>query len=116
MVGSSSLQDETQQGCLDLWCTTRPLCFDQDANLIGNHGYVGLKLYGSWACWAKLISRLQSPNRLGVTSAIKCDCQRLSRVLLLSGIERKQSKLPFESLTMVRFQEENGSSELKFGL
>ena len=56
------------------------------------------------------------PNRLGVTLAIKSDCQRLSRVLLLSGIERKQSKLPFESLTMVRFQEENGSSQLKFGL
>ena len=28
-------------------------------------------------------------------------------MLLLSGIERKQSKLPFESLTMVRFQQEN---------
>ena len=53
---------------------------------------------------------------MGVTSAIKSDCQRLSRVLLLSGIERKQSKLPFESPTMVRFQEENGSSQLKFGL
>ena len=37
-------------------------------------------------------------------------------IFLLSGIERKQSKLPFESLTMVRFQEENGSSQLKFGL
>ena len=31
-VGSSSLQDETQ-GCLDLLHTTRPKCFDQDANL-----------------------------------------------------------------------------------
>ena len=41
------------------------------------------------------------PNRMGVTSALKSDCQRLSRVLLLSGIERKQSKLPFESPTMV---------------
>ena len=30
--------------------------------------------------------------------ASKSDCQRLSRMLLLSGIERKQSKLPFESL------------------
>ena len=56
------------------------------------------------------------PNRLGLTSARKSDCQRLSRVLLLSGIERKQSKHPFESLTMVRFQEENGSSQLEFGL
>ena len=26
-------------GILSLWHTTRPLCFDQDANLIGNHGY-----------------------------------------------------------------------------
>ena len=56
------------------------------------------------------------PNRLGVTSASKSDCQRLSRVLLLSGIERKQSKHPFQSPTMVRFQEENGSPQLKFGL
>ena len=56
------------------------------------------------------------PNRLGVTSAIKSDSQRLSRVLLLSGIERKQSKLPFESPTMVRFQEENGCNNSKFGL
>ena len=37
-VGSSSLQDETQ-GCLDLLFTTRPKCFDQDANLRNNHGY-----------------------------------------------------------------------------
>ena len=58
----------------------------------------------------------KSPNHLGVTSASKSDCQRLSRVLLLSGIERIQSKHPFESLTMMRFQEENGSSQLKFGL
>ena len=35
---------------------------------------------------------------------------------MLSGIERKQSKLPLESLTMVRFQQENGSSQLEFGL
>ena len=42
-------------------------------------------------------------NRLGVTSASRSDCQRLSIVLLLSGIERKQSKYPFESVTMVRF-------------
>ena len=34
-------------------------------------------------------------------------------MLLLSGIERKQIKHPFESPTMVRFQEENGSSQLK---
>ena len=27
-------------------------------------------------------------------------------MLLLSGIERKQSKVPFESPTMMRFQEE----------
>ena len=53
---------------------------------------------------------------LGVASASKSDCQRLSRVSLLSGIERKQSKLPFESPTMVRFQEDNGCSQLKFGL
>ena len=46
------------------------------------------------------------PNHLGVTSASKNDCQRLSRVLLLSGIERKQSKPPSESPTMVRFQQE----------
>ena len=72
----------------------------------GNHSYVGLKLQGSRACWAKLISRLQSPNRLGVTSVIIGDCQRLSRVLSISGIERKQSELPFESPTMVRCQEE----------
>ena len=32
---------------------------------------------------------------------------------LFAGIERKQSKLPCESPTMVRFQEENGSSQLK---
>ena len=30
--------------------------------------------------------------------------------------EDKQSKTPFESLTMVRFQEEIGCSQLKFGL
>ena len=30
-------------------------------------------------------------------------------MLLLSGIESKQSMVPFESLTMVRIQEENGS-------
>ena len=30
--------------------------------------------------------------------------------------QRKHSKTLFESLTMVRFQEENGSSQLKFGL
>ena len=30
--------------------------------------------------------------------------------------ERKQSKTGLESLTMVRFQQENGSSQLKFGL
>ena len=35
---------------------------------------------------------------------------------MLSWIERKQSKLPFESPTMVRFQEGNGSAQLKFGL
>ena len=34
-------------------------------------------------------------------------------MLLLSGIERNQSKLPLESLTMVRFQQENGSYQLK---
>ena len=33
-------------------------------------------------------------------------------MLLFSGIERKQSKTPFESPTMVRFQEENESSQL----
>ena len=53
---------------------------------------------------------------VGVTSASKSDCQRLSRVLLLSGIERKQSKHPFESSTMVRFQVENGCNNSKFGL
>ena len=41
------------------------------------------------------------------TSASKSDCQRLSRMLLLSGIERKRSEVPFESPTMMRFQEEN---------
>ena len=56
------------------------------------------------------------PNWLGVTSASKSDCQRLSRVLLLPGIKRKQSKLPFESLTMVRFKQENGCNNPKFGL
>ena len=30
--------------------------------------------------------------------------------------QRKQSKLPFESLTVVRFQEENEPFQLKFGL
>ena len=34
-------------------------------------------------------------------------------MLLFSGIERKQSKLPFESPTMVRLQEENGYKQLK---
>ena len=37
-VGSSSLQDETQ-GCLDLWHTSRPKYFGQDANLKCSHGY-----------------------------------------------------------------------------
>ena len=35
-------------------------------------------------------------------------------MLLFSGIERKQIKVPFESPAMVRFQEENGSSQVYF--
>ena len=34
-------------------------------------------------------------------------------MLLLSGIERKQSKHPFESPKMVRFQQENGCTNSK---
>ena len=68
------------------------------------------------------ISGIETLRQLGLLgnanfkAAKSLTCQRLSRVLLLSGIERKQSKLPFESRTMVRFQEENRSSQLKFGL
>ena len=34
-------------------------------------------------------------------------------MLLFSGIERKQSKLPFESLTMMRFQQQKWKQQLK---
>ena len=61
-------------------------------------------------------ANFKAANRLGVASASKSDCQRLSRMLLFSGIGRKQSKLPFEIHTMVRFQEENGCTNSKFGL
>ena len=77
---------------------------------------MGLKLKAAGLAGQSLFQGCKVPNRLGVTSASKSDCKRLSRVLLLSGIERKQSKIPFEGLTMVRFQEENGPSQLKFGL
>ena len=72
----------------------------------------GIETLSQLGLLGKANCKAESPNRLGVTSASK----RLSRMLLFSGIERKQSKLPFESLTMVRFQQENGCTNSKFGL
>ena len=74
---------------------------------------MGLKLKAAGLAGQSKFQGCKVPNHLGVTSASTSDCQRLSRVLLLSGIERKQSKVPFESPTMVRFQEEKWMHQLK---
>ena len=77
---------------------------------------MGLKLYAAGLAGQSYFQGCKVPNRLGVTSASKSDCQRLSSTLLFLGLKQKQSKTRFEGPMMVRFQEEIGCFQLEFGL
>ena len=76
------------QGYLDLLCTSRPQCFNQDSNLINNHGY----WWDRYLSTAGLAGQASFKAEKSLTTCEQL-CRRLSRMLLFSwGIFLKKTK------------------------